>query len=95
MSSLTPVDVVRSFIGAWPQGLESLRQSFADWLAEDTLYENVGLTRTTTRTDAIALIETFAPGLDNIAVDMLASACSPSASTTCARPTAPSSRRSA
>ncbi|MGG2818539.1 hypothetical protein [Pseudomonas aeruginosa] len=72
MSSLTPVDVVQSFIGAWPQGLESLRQSFADWLAEDVLYENVGLTRTTTRADAIALIETFAPGLDNIAVDMLA-----------------------
>ncbi|WP_283939748.1 limonene-1,2-epoxide hydrolase family protein [Pseudomonas sp. R3.Fl] len=50
----------------------SLRQSFADWLAEDALYENVSLTRTTTRADAIALIETFAPGLDNIAVDMLA-----------------------
>ena len=43
-----------------------------DWLADDARYENVGLTCTTTRADAIALSDTFALGLDNIAVDMLA-----------------------
>jgi limonene-1,2-epoxide hydrolase len=63
---------VQSFIDPWPNGLDALKRSFADWLAEDVVYENVGLTRTTNRADAIALLETFAPGLDNIAVDMLA-----------------------
>ncbi|HCE5828589.1 TPA: nuclear transport factor 2 family protein [Pseudomonas aeruginosa] len=72
MPSLTPIDVVQSFIDPWPKGLGALRQSFVDWLAEDVVYENVGLTHTTTRADAISLIETFAPGLDNISVDMLA-----------------------
>lgn len=72
MPPLSPIDVVQSFFAAWPQGLDALRRSFADWLAEDVRYENVGLTSTTNRADAIALIETFAPGLDNIAVDLLA-----------------------
>lgn len=72
MPSLAPIEVVQSFIDPWPNGLDALKQSFADWLAQDVVYENVGLTHTTTRTEAIALIDTFAPGLDNIAVDMLA-----------------------
>jgi len=72
MSTIDPLNVVQSFIGEWPKGLAPLRQSFADWLAEDVRYENVGLTSTTTRDEAIALIETFASGLDNIGVDLLA-----------------------
>lgn len=72
MPESSPLQVVQSFIEAWPNGLEALRQSFVDWLAEDVNYENVGLTHTTTRSAAIELIETFAPGLDNIVVDMLA-----------------------
>jgi limonene-1,2-epoxide hydrolase len=72
MSTPGPLHVVQTFIGEWPKGLAELRQAFSDWLAEDARYENVGLTSTGTRDDAIALIDTFAEGLDNIAVDMLA-----------------------
>lgn len=72
MSSTSPLAVVQAFLGEWPKGLHQLRQSFADWLADDVRYENVGLTSTTTLAEARELIETFAPGLDNIGVDMLA-----------------------
>ncbi|WP_454858865.1 limonene-1,2-epoxide hydrolase family protein [Rhizobium binxianense] len=71
MTSMTPLDVVQAFFGEWPKGMEPLKQAFTDWLATDVLYENVGLTRTTTLDEARALIETFVPGLDNIGVDVL------------------------
>lgn len=72
MSRTNALEVVQGFVGEWPKGLAELKASFADWLTEDVRYENVGLTNTATRAEAIALIDTFAPGLDNIAVDMLA-----------------------
>lgn len=72
MSDIGPLEIVQSFFGEWSKGLAQLKASFADRLTEDVRYENVGLTSTSTRAEAIALIDTFAPGLDNIAVLMLA-----------------------
>jgi len=72
MHPLSPLEIAQSFIGEWAKGPDHLRQSFTDWLAKDVLYENVGLTKATTREEAYAVIDTFAPGLDHISVDMLA-----------------------
>ncbi len=74
MSSMRPADIVLAFLGEWPKGLEQLKLSFEKWLSGDVQYENVGLTKTTTREAARTLIETFAPGLDNIDVQILAMA---------------------
>src|SRR3546814_3927548 len=51
-------------------GLEAFKRSFANYLAEDVRYENVGATLVTNRTEACELIEHFASGLDSVGVDM-------------------------
>lgn len=67
-----PEQIVTEFLGAWAGGVETLRKSFHDYLADDVVYENVDLTHTTTRDDALNLIDNFLPGLDHITIDMLA-----------------------
>ena len=68
----TPKEIVTAFLAAWANGVDSLRQSFVDYLSEDVVYENVDMTYTTTRADALKLIDTFLEGLDHITIDMLA-----------------------
>ncbi|MFW2829645.1 limonene-1,2-epoxide hydrolase family protein [Sphingomonas sp. ID0503] len=65
-------ETVSAFLAEWPKGVAELGRSFEGYLADDLDYENVGLTHTRTKAEAKALIENFAPGLDNIALDMLA-----------------------
>ncbi|MES2492171.1 MAG: limonene-1,2-epoxide hydrolase family protein [Pseudomonadota bacterium] len=67
-----PEQIVTEFLGAWPQSVDTLRGSFHDYLADDVVYENVDLTHTTNRADALHLIDNFLPGLDHITIDMLA-----------------------
>lgn len=67
-----PEQIVTEFLGAWADSVETLRSSFHDYLADDIVYENVDLTHTTTRDDALKLIDNFLPGLDHITIDMLA-----------------------
>lgn len=71
MADATPSEIVRAFLGAWPNGVAALQQSFRDHLADDVDYENVGLTHSRSRAEALDLIENFMPGLDRIDVDML------------------------
>lgn len=70
--SKSPEQIVTEFLGAWAGNVETLRGSFHDYLADDVIYENVDLTHTTTRDDALKLIDNFLPGLDHITIDMLA-----------------------
>ncbi len=72
----TPDQIVTEFLGAWAASVETLRGSFDDYLADDVVYENVDLTHTVTRSDALKLIDNFLPGLDHITIDMLAIAVS-------------------
>ena len=72
MTSQEPLQIVQSFIAEWAHGLEAFKQAFADYLAEDIRYENVGATLVTSRIEACELIDHFAPGLDSVGVDMLA-----------------------
>ena len=67
-----PEQIVTEFLGAWAANVDTLRSSFHDYLADDVVYENVDLTHTTTRDDALKLIDNFLPGLDHITIDMLA-----------------------
>ncbi len=67
-----PEQIVTEFLGAWAANVDTLRGSFHDYLADDVDYENVDLTHTTTRDDALKLIDNFLPGLDHITIDMLA-----------------------
>lgn len=67
-----PEQIVTEFLGAWAGSVETLRGSFHDYLADDVVYENVDLTHTTNRGDALKLIDNFLPGLDHITIDMLA-----------------------
>lgn len=71
-----PEQIVTEFLGAWAGNVDTLRGSFHDYLADDVVYENVDLTHTTTRDDALKLIDNFLPGLDHITIDMLAIAVS-------------------
>src|SRR3546814_8399659 len=70
MTSQEPLQIVQSFIAEWAVGLEAFKRSFANYLAEDVRYENVGATLVTNRTEACELIEHFASGLDSVGVDM-------------------------
>ena len=70
--SQAPIQIVTAFLDAWAGGKESLRQSFATYLADDVDYENVELTHTRTREDALKLIDNFMEGLDHITIDMIA-----------------------
>src|SRR3546814_15311426 len=72
MSAQEPCQIFQSFIGEWAGGVEAVKRSFANYLAEDVRYENVGATLVTNRTEACELIEHFASGLDSVGVDMLA-----------------------
>ena len=71
MADAAPREIVRAFLGAWPNGVAALRQSFRDHLADDVDYENVGLTHSRGLAEALGLIENFMPGLDWIDVDIL------------------------
>lgn len=71
-----PEQIVTEFLGAWAGNVDTLRGSFHDYLTDDVVYENVDLTHTTTRDDALKLIDNFLPGLDHITIDMLAIAVS-------------------
>jgi len=68
----TPEQIVREFLGAWAHSVDSLRDSFTDYLADDVIYENVDLTYTTTRDDAMKLIDNFLAGPDHITINVLA-----------------------
>jgi len=72
----TPEQIVTEFLGAWAENVDTLRGSFHDYLADDVVYENVDLTHTTNRADALNLIDNFLPGLDHITIDMRAVAVS-------------------
>ena len=40
----TPKEIVTAFLAAWANGVDSLRQSFADYLSDDVVCENVDMT---------------------------------------------------
>ena len=69
---MSGIAIVEEFLSGWAPDRQSLEAAFRRWLAPDAIWENVGLTRTASVEEAVALIDNFLPGLDHIVVDILA-----------------------
>jgi len=69
----TPTEIVTEFLARWERPGE-LNQAFRDTFTEDTVWENVGMARTTGIAEAIALNRSFEEnlGMATIRVENLA-----------------------
>lgn len=72
----TPTELVLEFVGSWARGGEAHREGIRARFAPDTVWENVGVSRTTGPDEAIAFMDRFDRrlGVSRISVDVLAAA---------------------
>lgn len=68
-----PVQTVRNFVDQWRVSEAAMLQSFRDYFTPTTVWDNVGLARTTGIDEALALMAGFGTqlGIATIVVDML------------------------
>jgi limonene-1,2-epoxide hydrolase len=73
-----PEALVCDFVQRWQLGRRELRESITRYFSADTVWENVGLTRTIGVTEALALIDQFEATVDvaTIRVEMRNLVCS-------------------
>jgi limonene-1,2-epoxide hydrolase len=71
----TPAETVTAFLAEWGKSHEAMLASYRDFLTPETVWENIGLSKTTGIAEAMALLSGFDQaydmGLHTVAVDML------------------------
>lgn len=63
-------DIVRSFMAAWSKGHDEMIESFRTTLAPDAVWENVGVSITRSRDEAVQSMSAQEGGLGVAAVDV-------------------------